>query len=67
MDERQKDKKELKIIFIGIVIASIFAAFLYFTDYVDIKFYLPYAILCIIVGSYYLVDGIKSIIRTMRE
>lgn len=67
MDERKKDIKELKIIFIGIVISSLLAAFFYFTDYVDIKFYVPYAVLCIIVGSYYLIDGIRSIIRIKNE
>ena len=67
MDEKKKNMMELKYIIIGIVISSLLAAFLYFSDFVDIAFYIPYAVLLIIVGSYYLVDAIKEMIRIKNE
>ena len=67
MNENDKDKMELKIIIVGIIISSLFAVFLYFTEYIKIPFYIPYAILCIVGGSYYLIDAIKTMIRIKKE
>lgn len=64
---KEKDKKELKVITLGIIITSLFSVFLYFTDFVDIPFYVPYAVLFILVGLYYLIDAIKTMIRTIKE
>ncbi len=67
MDEKKKNMMELKYIIIGIVISSLLAAFLYFSELLDIPFYIPYAVLFILVGLYYLVDAIKEMIRIKNE